>query len=112
MLWAYEIKLPSGMREQDAIEAPTIEVARQKLEARGEVLDLKKKPLEINIPGLGGSPTTKDVVIFARQFSTMIDAVFPSFSASIFSALRRTTRPLARSSKRSRKDVESGQNTG
>ncbi|MBM64707.1 MAG: pilus assembly protein PilC [Myxococcales bacterium] len=108
MLWAYEIKLPSGMREQDAIEAPTIEVARQKLEARGEVLDLKKKPMEINIPGLGGSPTTKDVVIFARQFSTMIDAGLPLVQCLDILGSQAENKAFGKVIKEIKKEVESG----
>ena len=45
MEWRYTIRLPNGMRETDNIEAPTIELARQRLEARGgEILEVKKAP--------------------------------------------------------------------
>jgi type IV pilus assembly protein PilC len=81
MEWRYTIRLNNGMRETDNIEAPTIELARQRLEARGgEILEVKKAPKEFYlsdlIPGATGV-TTRDVVIFARQFSTMIDAGLP-----------------------------------
>ena len=81
MEWRYTIRLPNGMRETDNIEAPTIELARQRLEARGgEILEVKKAPKEFYIsdmiPGATGV-STRDVVIFARQFSTMIDAGLP-----------------------------------
>ena len=81
MEWRYTIRLPNGMRETDNIEAPTIELARQRLEARGgDILEVKKAPKEFYIsdliPGATGV-STRDVVIFARQFSTMIDAGLP-----------------------------------
>ena len=47
MEWRYTIRLPNGMRETDNIEAPTIELARQRLESRGgEILEVKKAPKE------------------------------------------------------------------
>ena len=81
MEWRYTIRLQNGMRETDNIEAPTIELARHRLEARGgEILEVKKAPKEFYIsdliPGATGV-STRDVVIFARQFSTMIDAGLP-----------------------------------
>ena len=80
MEWRYTIRLPNGMRETDNIEAPTIET-RQRLERRGgEILEVKKAPKEFYIsdmiPGATGV-STRDVVIFARQFSTMIGAGLP-----------------------------------
>ena len=40
MEWRYTLRLENGMRETDNIEAPTIELARQRLEARGsEILE-------------------------------------------------------------------------
>jgi type IV pilus assembly protein PilC len=81
MEWRYTLRLENGMRETDNIVAPTIELARQRLDARGgEILELKKAPKEFFlsdlIPGATGV-STRDVVIFARQFSTMIDAGLP-----------------------------------
>ena len=74
MEWRYTIRLPNGMRETDNIEAPTIELARQRLEARGgEILEVKKAPKEFYIsdliPGATGV-STRDVVIFR---STVFD---------------------------------------
>jgi len=37
----------------------------------------KLSSIEIEIPGLGEVVTPKDVVIYTRQFSTMIDAGLP-----------------------------------
>jgi len=37
--------------------------------------------IELKIPGLGGSVTTKDILVFTRQFSVMIDAGLPLVQA-------------------------------
>ena len=53
---------------------------------------VKKKPREIHIkiPGFGGV-TTKDLLVFTRQFSMMIDAGLPLVQASRSSPRRPTT---------------------
>jgi type IV pilus assembly protein PilC len=43
-----------------------------RIRQRGKGLDV-----EIRIPGFGGKVTTKDRVVFTRQFATMIDAGLP-----------------------------------
>jgi type IV pilus assembly protein PilC len=43
-----------------------------RIRQRGKGLDV-----DIRIPGLGGKITTKDLVVFTRQFATMIDAGLP-----------------------------------
>src|SRR5215204_1340425 len=47
-----------------------------------EPLKVKKKPkeLQLSIPGFGGV-TTKDILVFTRQFSVMIDAGLPLVQA-------------------------------
>src|SRR5690606_24325714 len=72
-------KTPSGDERSGEMEA----ASREEVEARIRQLGLqpgkvKKKPAEINLklPGASGVPR-KDLVIFTRQFSTMIDAGLP-----------------------------------
>lgn len=76
-LWT--AKTPSGDERSGEMEA----ASREEVEARIRQLGLqpvkvKKKPAEINLklPGASGVPR-KDLVIFTRQFSTMIDAGLP-----------------------------------
>ncbi len=38
---------------------------------------VRTKPRDITIPGFGGKVTDKDIVVFTRQFATMIDAGLP-----------------------------------
>jgi type IV pilus assembly protein PilC len=65
------------------MEAANAEAVNGRLRQMGmQPVQVKKKPAEINIsiPGIGGV-TKKDLVIFTRQFSTMIDAGLPIVQA-------------------------------
>jgi len=77
--FAWEGKTRGGEVQKGEMEAPS-EVAvgsqlrRQgimptRIKERGKGLDV-----EIKIPGMGGKVSTKDLVVFTRQFATMIDA--------------------------------------
>jgi type IV pilus assembly protein PilC len=78
----------SGKTRQGEIRAGEMEAAdadavRARLTQMGiEPTKVRKKPKEIHIaiPGVGGV-TTKDVLVFTRQFSTMIDAGLPLVQA-------------------------------
>ena len=72
----YSAKTRGGVLSEGAIEAKTKEEAQAVLQKQfAEIVKLKKKPYEIHF----GKPkiTEKDVVIFTRQFATMIDAGLP-----------------------------------
>jgi len=78
--WMYEGKTANGQMKKGRIEADTEEAAHAKL--RGMQItpsSLKKAGLmqsELKIPGMGGVGK-KDLVIFTRQFATMIDSGLP-----------------------------------
>ena len=78
--WIYEGKTANGQMKKGRIEGDTEEAAHAKL--RGMQItpsSLKKAGLlqsELAIPGMGGV-TKKDLVIFTRQFATMIDSGLP-----------------------------------
>jgi type IV pilus assembly protein PilC len=110
MKFRYTIRLPSGMRETDDLEAPNIEVATQRLESRGgEVLKIGKTPIEIELrlPGQTGV-TTKDVVVFARQFSTMIDAGLPLVMCLDILGSQAENKAFGKIVKQIKKSVEEG----
>lgn len=56
----------------NALRAQRINPNVKKIKQKGKGLDK-----EITIPGLGPKTRTKDVVVFTRQFATMIDAGLP-----------------------------------
>ncbi|HEB73448.1 MAG TPA: type II secretion system F family protein [Nitrospirae bacterium] len=74
-VFKYKIKTKVGTREAE-IEADDIETAKKILtRQRINFVSLKLKPKDIVL--FGGGPTQKDVVIFTRQFATMIGAGLP-----------------------------------
>jgi len=74
-VFKYKIKTKVGTREAE-IEADDIETAKKILTRQHiNFVSLKLKPKDIVL--FGGGPTQKDVVIFTRQFATMIGAGLP-----------------------------------
>ncbi len=75
--FVYTAKTKQGAKKTGSIETVNKEVAIASLRRQGLVnIKVKKKPLEIKI---GGDPkvTEKDISIFFRQLSTMINAGLP-----------------------------------
>jgi type IV pilus assembly protein PilC len=80
--FSWEGKTRTGAIQKGDMEAAseavvTAQLRRQgimpsKIKARGKGLDM-----EIKIPGMQPKVTTKDLVVFTRQFATMIDAGLP-----------------------------------
>ncbi|ORJ59129.1 type II secretion system F family protein [Geothermobacter hydrogeniphilus] len=80
--FAWEGKTRTGKVQKGTMEAPdqgavTAALRRQgimpsSIKERGRGMDM-----EIRIPGLEPKVTTKDLVVFTRQFATMIDAGLP-----------------------------------
>lgn len=77
-LW--EAKTKSGENKKGEMEASDIEAVNARLKSLGlNPTKVRKKGAldgEISLPGLGGV-TGKDILIFTRQFATMIDAGLP-----------------------------------
>jgi type IV pilus assembly protein PilC len=60
------------------MDAPNKAVVHQKLQSQDlKIVKLKRKPLEINLEIMQQPITARDLMIFTRQFSTMIDAGLP-----------------------------------
>jgi type IV pilus assembly protein PilC len=80
--FSWEGKTRTGAMQKGEMEAPseaavTATLRRQgilpaKIKERGKGLDV-----ELKIPGMQPKITTKDLVVFTRQFATMIDAGLP-----------------------------------
>ena len=78
-VWLWEAKTKAGEVRKGEMEAADKASVEARLRQMGFTpAKVKKKPIEINIkiPGIGGI-TRRDLVIFTRQFSTMIDAGLP-----------------------------------
>ncbi len=78
-VFLWEAKDRLGTPKSGEMEAASADAVTQRLRnQRLQVEKVKKKPIEIHIrmPGATGV-TTKDLVVFTRQFATMIDAGLP-----------------------------------
>jgi type IV pilus assembly protein PilC len=82
-VWTWTGKTKQGEVRSGEIEAGDAESVRQRLRQMGvEPTKVAKKPkeLHLSIPGLSGV-STKDLLVFTRQFSVMIDAGLPLVQA-------------------------------
>jgi type IV pilus assembly protein PilC len=78
-VWKWEAKTRQGEVRGGEMEAADDAAVKARLSQMGlEPTRVKKKPRELHlkIPGFGGV-TTKDILVFTRQFSVMIDAGLP-----------------------------------
>ncbi len=72
------------------------------------VTSVQQKAKELKIPGFGGKVTDKDIVIFTRQFATMIDAGLPLVQCLEILASQCENPLLAKAVGEVRADVEGG----
>src|SRR5436190_12548906 len=78
-IWVWEGKTKTGEVKRGEVEATDEAAVQQRLRAMAlQNVKIKKKPMQFafKLPGVGGIGQ-KDLVIFTRQFATMIDAGLP-----------------------------------
>src|SRR3954466_271538 len=78
-MWVWEARTKQGEVRKGEMEAGDSEAVNSRLKSLGlNPTRVKRKPLEISIrlPGIGGV-SGKDILVFTRQFATMIDAGLP-----------------------------------
>jgi len=108
-LWVAETK--KGKKLKGELEAANEQIAQAQLRKRNlKVLKLKPKPKDIfaNISFMQPKVTKKDIVIFTRQFSTMIDAGLPLTQGLNILAEQAENPTFRNLLKQLTKDVESG----
>lgn len=75
--WVWEARSRTGEVRKGIMEADSAELVQSRLRAQQlNPTKVKKKPKEINIQ-IGSPVSEKELVIFVRQFATMIDAGLP-----------------------------------
>ncbi len=75
--FVYEARARSGEVRKGVMEADTAETVENRLKAQNlNPVKVKKKPKEIQL-SFGAPVSEKELVIFTRQFATMIDAGLP-----------------------------------
>ncbi|MBN2061847.1 MAG: type II secretion system F family protein [Deltaproteobacteria bacterium] len=108
-LWVAETK--KGKKLKGELEAASEQIAISQLKKRNlKILKLKPKPKDIfeNIAFMQPKVTNKDIVIFTRQFSTMIDAGLPLVQGLNILADQAENPTFRRILKQLTKDVEGG----
>ena len=78
-VWVWEGKTKTGEVKRGEVEAADETQVQQRLRAMAlQNVKIRKRPMQFSfkLPGFGGI-SQKDIVIFTRQFATMIDAGLP-----------------------------------
>jgi type IV pilus assembly protein PilC len=100
-----------GKRQNGEIEADNPTIARQLLVRRGlNVSSFKPKPKDLleYLPILENRVKERELVVFVRQFSTMIDAGLPLVQCLDILQQQQESRAFKRILKQVKKDVEEG----
>ncbi len=75
--FVYEARARTGETRKGIMEAESVEAVQNRLKAQNLApVKVKKKPTEIHI-SIGSPVSDKELVVFTRQFATMIDAGLP-----------------------------------
>jgi type IV pilus assembly protein PilC len=105
--FTYEAKTRSGEVRTGTIEADDEASATAKLRQQ-QLTPVKVKKKGISFGAIGGSVTTKDLVIFTRQFATMIDAGLPLVQCLEILSSQNDNPVFARILRQVKTDVEGG----
>ncbi len=77
-VYIYKAKTKQGKEISGEVKAKNKDEATSSLNGKQLTIEsIKSKPIEINIPGFEEKIKDRDLAIFTRQFSTMIDAGLP-----------------------------------
>jgi type IV pilus assembly protein PilC len=97
-------KAVSGERSADTKEAVMALLRREQI----LVSSVKEKGKEVALPKLSGSVPPKDLAVFTRQFSVMIDAGLPLVQCLEILGSQQENKTFAKILQQTRMDVESG----
>jgi type IV pilus assembly protein PilC len=97
-------KAVSGERSADTKEAVMALLRREQI----LVSSVKEKGKEVALPKLSGSVPAKDLAVFTRQFSVMIDAGLPLVQCLEILGSQQENKTFAKILQQTRMDVESG----
>lgn len=93
-----------GEVEADSREAAIVTLRQQHI----VVTTIKSKPKELTLPGFGGRVPEKDLVLFTRQFSTMIDAGLPLVQCLDILGKQTKNKTFSKTILEIKRDVEGG----
>ncbi len=101
----------AGKKQKGEMEADNVSLARQMVTRKGIVIKtIKEKPKSLGdyFPAVAGRIKDKDVVIFVRQFATMIDAGLPLVQCLDILQEQQSNANFKRVIRQIKKDVEEG----
>lgn len=105
----WEGRTRGGSIHKGEIEADTKEIAIATLRHQHIIVtSIKPKPKEIRLPGFGKSISEKDLVLFTRQFSTMIDAGLPLVQCLDILSKQTNNKHFSKTIAEIKKEVEGG----
>jgi type IV pilus assembly protein PilC len=79
--YIWEGRTKEGLLRSGTVQADTENALAERLRNQGLIITkVKRKPMELSLPSLGRGVPLKDLVVFSRTFSTMIDAGLPIVS--------------------------------
>lgn len=113
--FAWEGRTKSGKVQKGVMEAPNVDAVAAKLRTQ-EIMpvdgSIKEKKfdlsMDIEIPALGGGVSDKDLILFTRQFATMIDAGLPLVQCLDLLATESENKAFKKVLKDVKETVESG----
>ncbi|PIE90624.1 MAG: pilus assembly protein PilC [Acidobacteria bacterium] len=102
-------KNQSGDKKTGVLVAQTKDEVRQELHRRNITpSSIKEQGKEINLPSFGGGVKQKEVAVFTRQFSVMIDAGLPLIQCLELLGSQQKNKAFGSMIQKVRADVESG----
>jgi type IV pilus assembly protein PilC len=105
----WEGRTRGGVVHKGEIEADTRETAIATLRQQHIVVTtIKSKPRALTLPGFGRKVSEKDLVLFTRQFSTMIDAGLPLVQCLDILSKQTENKTFAKTIVEIKKEVEGG----
>jgi type IV pilus assembly protein PilC len=108
-MFMWEGRTRGGMVHKGEIEAATRETAIATLRQQQIVVTtIKAKPRDLTLPGFGAKVSEKDLVLFTRQFSTMIDAGLPLVQCLDILSKQAENKTFAKAIVEIKQDVEGG----
>ncbi|HEX9899729.1 MAG TPA: type II secretion system F family protein [Candidatus Methylomirabilis sp.] len=108
-VFVYTGRTRGGQTITGEIDAPTREAVVAKLRSQQIVATaVRTKPRDITIPGFGGGVDEKEIVVFTRQFATMIDAGLPLVQCLEILASQQENKVFKKALTEIRQSVEGG----
>ena len=108
-VFVYTGRTRGGQTITGEMEAPTRDAVMAKLRTQQVIAtNVRGKPRDITIPGFGGGVDEKEIVVFTRQFATMIDAGLPLVQCLEILASQQDNKVFKKALTEIRQSVEGG----